>query len=26
LKPFMVWKETGGEISDRSVRLMLGLR
>lgn len=26
LKPFYDWKNAGGEISDRSVRLMLGLR
>ncbi len=26
LQPFYDWKNSGGEISDRSVRLMLGLR
>ena len=26
LEPFYDWKNAGGEISDRSVRLMLGLR
>lgn len=26
LKPYKDWKNSGGEISDRSVRLMLGLR
>ena len=26
LQPFYEWKNAGGEISDRSVRLMLGLR
>ncbi len=26
LKPFYDWKISGGEVSDRSVRLMLGLR